>query len=85
MQCLGYRIQPCQELEINAKTVELVGRMLGISNYTTGRVSTETCLEVKQRREEKGVWSGRLGTSEGGGEYARYQHRETSTNLGGIV
>ena len=47
MQCLGYRIQPRRELGIDAKTVELVGRVLGISNYTVGRVSVETCSKIQ--------------------------------------
>ena len=39
--------------------------MPGIGDYTTGRISAEACLEVQQRRAEKGICSGRFGTLEG--------------------
>ena len=39
--------------------------MLGTGDYMTGRILAEACLEVQQRRAEKGICSGRFGTSEG--------------------
>ena len=69
VQCPGFRIQPCREFRVDAKTVEPIGRMLGINYYTTGRLLAKTCPEIQQRREEKGVWSRRFSTPEGGGEY----------------
>ena len=82
VQCPGFKIQPCQEFEINVETVELVGRAPGISDHTTGRISTKTCPETQQGRKETEIWSGRSGTSEGSREYMRYQCRKVSTDLG---
>ena len=82
MQCLGFRIQPHQEFGINVETIKLVGRVSGIGNYTAGRISTKTCLEIQQGHKEKGIWSRRSGTSKGNGEYARCQRKEVSADLG---
>ena len=71
VQCPGFRIHPHREFRVDAETVEPVGRIPRISDYTTGRISTKTCPEIQQGREEKGVWSERSGTSEGNGEYVR--------------
>ena len=85
VQCSGFRIQPCREFRVDAKIVESVRRIMGINYYTTGRISAKTCPEIQQRREEKGVWSGRLGTLESGREYMGYQRRKASANLGGTI
>ena len=59
--------------------------MLGINDYTVGRILAKTCSEIQQEREEKGVWSGRSSTSESSREYTGRQRREISTNLGGTI
>ena len=82
VQCSGFKIQPRQEFRIDVETIELVGRVSGIGDYTTGRISTKTCLEIQQGHKEKGIWSRRSGTSKGSGEYARCQCREVSADLG---
>ena len=51
----------------------------------TSKILTKTCPEIQQGCEEKGVWSGRSGTSEGSGEYTGHQRREVNTNLGGTI
>ena len=73
VQCSGFRIQPRQKFRINVETVELVGRAPGIDDYTVVRISTKTCPEIQQGYEEKGIWSGRSGISEGSREYVRCQ------------
>ena len=85
MQCPGLRIHPSQEFKINAETTKLVGRMLGIGDYTTGRISAKTCPEVQQGCAEKRVCSGRLGTPKGGREHARCQRGKVSSNLVGTL
>ena len=85
MQRLGFRIQPHQEFGINVETIELVERAPGIDDYIAGRISTKTCTKIQQGHEEKGIWSGRSGTSEGSREYVRCQRREVSADLGGTL
>ena len=85
VKCSSFRIQPNREFRVNDKTVEHARRILGINDYTDGRISIKTYPEIQQGHKEKGVWSGRSGTSEGNGEYTRHQRREVSTNLGGTI
>ena len=82
VQCPGFRIRLRQEFEINAKTVELIGRASGINDYTASRISIKTCPKTQQGRKELGIWSRRSGTSEGSREYARCQRRKVSADLG---
>ena len=85
VQCLGFRILPSQERGINDETIGLVGRVPGVGDYKVGRISAKTCSKIQQRREEKGVWCRRFGTSEGSRKHLRRQCRKVSTDLGGTI
>ena len=82
MQCPGFGFHPSKEFRVNVEIAELVGGTPRIGDYTIGRISAETCPEVRQRRAEKGICSGRFGTSKGCKEYVGCQRREVNTDLG---